>query len=264
MQWIDIQGHAPSFRFDNLVTGIEKSMLQKKPCEDLQQKMIEKVALLPTNLHKVAAKQETINKVLSSEFWQNVTFAGLEEIRQDLRDLMYLAEDDGNQVLPPRILNISEDEGQIVFERVKKLYPKGLDAYKRQITDILQNIIDTEPVIQKIKSGQGLTGKDFEQILSLIMVQNPSLDKQTLQEFFPSTEKLEQVLMTISGMDETYIKAKFADFVQKYHLSGIFFYFIYPTVQIFIQFTKLFLIKAPAHIQFPKNQTKQIIIGIND
>ena len=69
---------------------------------------------------------------------------------------MYLAEDDGNQVLPPRILNISEDEGQIVFERVKKLYPKGLDAYKRQITDILQNIIDTEPVIQKIKSGQGL------------------------------------------------------------------------------------------------------------
>lgn len=38
-------------------------------------------------------------------------------------------------------------------------YPKGLDAYKRQITDILQNIIDTEPVIQKIKSGQGLTGK---------------------------------------------------------------------------------------------------------
>lgn len=89
MQWIDIQGHAPSFRFDNLVTGIEKSMLQKKPCEDLQQKMIEKVALLPTNLHKVAAKQETINKVLSSEFWQNVTFAGLEEIRQDLRDLMY-------------------------------------------------------------------------------------------------------------------------------------------------------------------------------
>ena len=219
MQWIDIQGHAPSFRFDNLVTGIEKSMLQKKPCEDLQQKMIEKVALLPTNLHKVAARQETINKVLSSEFWQNVTFAGLEEIRQDLRDLMYLAEDDGNQVLPPRILNISEDEGQIVFERVKKLYPKGLDAYKRQITDILQNIIDTEPVIQKIKSGQGLTGKDFEQILSLIMVQNPSLDKQTLQEFFPSTEKLEQVLMTISGMDETYIKAKFADFVQKYHLA---------------------------------------------
>lgn len=107
----------------------------------------------------------------------------MEEIRQDLRDLMYLAEDDGNQVLPPRILNISEDEGQIVFERVKKLYPKGLDAYKRQITDILQNIIDTEPVIQKIKSGQGLTGKDFEQILSLIMVQNPSLDKQTLQEF---------------------------------------------------------------------------------
>ena len=220
MQWIDIQGHAPSFRFDNLVTGIEKSMLQKKPCEDLQQKMIEKVALLPTNLHKVAAKKETINKVLSSEFWQNVTFAGLEEIRQDLRDLMYLAEDDGNQVLPPRILNISEDEGQIVFERVKKLYPKGLDAYKRQITDILQNIIDTEPVIQKIKSGQGLTGKDFEQILSLIMVQNPSLDKQTLQEFFPSTEKLEQVLMTISGMDETYIKAKFADFVQKYHLTA--------------------------------------------
>lgn len=220
MQWIDIQGHAPSFRFDNLVTSIEKSILQKKPCEDLQQKIIEKVALLPINLYKVAAKQETINKVLSPEFWQNVTFAGLEEIRQDLRDLMYLAEDDGNQVLPPRILNISEDEGQIVFERVKKLYPKGLDAYKRQITDILQNIIDTEPVIQKIKSGQGLTGKDFEQILSLIMVQNPSLDKQTLQEFFPSTEKLEQVLMTISGMDEAYIKAKFADFVQKYHLTA--------------------------------------------
>lgn len=51
------------------------------------------------------------------------------------------------------------------------------------------------------------------------MVQNPSLDKQALQEFFPSTEKLEQILMTISGMDEAYIKAKFADFVQKYHLT---------------------------------------------
>lgn len=220
MQWIDIQGHAPSFRFDNLVTSIEKSILQKKPCEDLQQKMIEKVASLPTNLHKVAAKQETINKVLSSEFWQNVTFTDLEEIRQDLRDLMYLAEDDGAHTLPPRILNISEDESQIKFEQVKKIYPNVSEAYKRQITDILQNIIDTEPVIQKIKSGQGLTSKEFDQILSLIMVQNPSLDKQTLKEFFPSTEKLEQILMTISGMDADYIKAKFADFVQKYHLTA--------------------------------------------
>lgn len=220
MQWIDIQGYAPGFRFDNLVTGIEKSILQKKPCEDLQKKMIEKVALLPTNLHKVDAKQETINKVLSPEFWQSVTFTDLEEIRQDLRDLMYLAENDGTASLPPRILNISEDESQIRFEQVKKLYPKGLDAYKRQITNILQHIIDTEPVIQKIKSGQGLNGKDFEQILSLIMVQNPSLDKQTLQEFFPSTEKLEQILMTISGMDADYIKAKFTDFMQKYHLTA--------------------------------------------
>lgn len=82
-------------------------------------------------------------------------------------------------------MNISEDESQIRFEQVKKLYPKEMDAYKRQITDILQHIIDTEPVIQKVKSGQGLTDKDFEQILSLIMVQNPSLDKQTLKEFFP-------------------------------------------------------------------------------
>ena len=220
MQWIDIQGHAPSFRFDNLVTSIEKSILQKKPCEDLQQKMIEKVALLPTNLHKVEAKQETIDKVLSLEFWQSATFADLEEIRQDLRDLMYLAEDDGAHTLPPRILNISEDESQIKFEQVKKLYPNVSEAYKRQITDILQNIIDTEPVIQKIKSGQGLTSKEFDQILSLIMVQNPSLDKQTLKEFFPSTEKLEQILMTISGMDADYIKAKFADFVQKYHLTA--------------------------------------------
>ena len=133
---------------------------------------------------------------------------------------MYLAEDDGAHTLPPRILNISEDESQIKFEQVKKLYPNVSEAYKRQITDILQNIIDTEPVIQKIKSGQGLTSKEFDQILSLIMVQNPSLDKQTLKEFFPSTEKLEQILMTISGMDADYIKAKFADFVQKYHLTA--------------------------------------------
>ena len=90
--------------------------------------MIEKVASLPTNLHKVAAKQESINKVLSPEFWQNVTFSDLEEIRQDLRDLMYLAEDDGAHSLPPRILNISEDESQIRFEQVKKLYPKEMDA----------------------------------------------------------------------------------------------------------------------------------------
>jgi len=220
MQWIDIQGHSSEYRFDNLVTDIEKSLLQKTPCDDLQQKMIDKVAKLPINLHKVSEKKQSIDKVLSSEFWQNVTFAELEEIRQDLRNLMYLTEDDGSNTLPPRILNISEDESQIKFEQVKKLYPQGMEAYKHQITDVLQNIIDTEPVIQKIKSGQGLNREEFDQILSLIMVQNPFLDKQILLEFFPTTEKLEQILMTISGMDEDYIKAKFADFIQKYHLNS--------------------------------------------
>lgn len=61
---------------------------------------------------------------------------------------MYLAEDDGNQVLPPRILNISEDEGQIVFERVKKLYPKGLDAYSNLFNLVKYHNIETPEALE--------------------------------------------------------------------------------------------------------------------
>ncbi|MFI3242395.1 MAG: DEAD/DEAH box helicase family protein [Alphaproteobacteria bacterium] len=220
MQWIDIYGKATSYRFDNAISKIQKSLLLGQGLDDAKKALIEQISKLPTNINQVKAKIETINLIKSDDFWSSVDYQSLEKARLDLRNVIkYLPKED--EALPPRIYNIDEDENKVIFTVIKNLYPAGMQAYKAQITDVLQKIIDNSRIVNKIKSGQGLNKTDFNELVSLILVQNPSLDKEILQAFFPSAEKLEQVLISISGMDEDYIKAKFAEFMQKYHLSSV-------------------------------------------
>ncbi|MBE0352817.1 type I restriction-modification enzyme R subunit C-terminal domain-containing protein [Pseudoalteromonas lipolytica] len=72
--------------------------------------------------------------------------------------------------------------------------------------------------MKKIRAGEPVTEADLAQLSSLVHTQNPSVDLNTLKEFFPdSTASLDKILRTIVGMDKQAIEQSFTEFVQQTH-----------------------------------------------
>ena len=73
-------------------------------------------------------------------------------------------------------------------------------------------------MLKKIRNGEQVTETDLAQLSSLVHTQNPSVDLNTLKEFFPeSTASLDKILRTIVGMDKNAIEQSFTTFVQQIH-----------------------------------------------
>ena len=141
---------------------------------------------LRINLSQVREKLSVIERVMSTEFWDDVTVHDLEQARQELRGIIQFRQQQDRAGADPKIVDVVEDESQIERKRhkVRLDHLDGLDmaAYRNRVTNVLQGIIDQSETLQKIKQGQPVSENDLEDLCSLVLTQEPGLDLHDLED----------------------------------------------------------------------------------
>ncbi|MBB1478025.1 DEAD/DEAH box helicase family protein [Pseudoalteromonas sp. SG41-2] len=220
MQWRNIMGQSEAYKFDSELTTIQTLLLTDANQIDLaKQSVMNKVESLQMHLNEVRSKAPAIAEIQTEQYWQYLTHVALEQSRINLRSIIHLRTKD---IAPPPtafILDITEDTNQIhEADRLTKIVSIDYQIYRQEVEKTLTPLFETDSVLKKIRSGEPVTEADLAQLSSLVHTQNPSVDLNTLKEFFPeSTATLDKILRTIVGMDKNAIEQSFTTFVQQIH-----------------------------------------------
>lgn len=219
MQWRNIRGLGDALALDLLVARMQFAVLRGSGAlADLKIELMDRIAALQMHLNPVREKAETIKRVKSDAFWTDVSVADLEYARINLREIMHHRVKGGSQSVPPKVVDITEDAGQVQFaRRSATLKSVDMKAYQQVIEAELKKHFETNPVLKKIRSGEPVSDREIDVLVSLILTQNPDVRRENLEEFFSETAvPLYLVIRTIIGMDPEAVRDKFASFVQKH------------------------------------------------
>jgi len=214
MQWADIRGETPAYRFDVLMTELQIALLKKSGrFDDFKSQLLDRISRLQMHLNPVRDRSEFIKSVKSAEFWAAVTIEDLETVRRKLRGIMkYMAK---AAYEPPQPKFIDLHDGQERYQRLPtQLKFADMPGYRKQVQAALLKVFDQNPTLQKIKAGEPVSAADLKALTSLVLTRNPDVDQEILREFFEDTaEPLDDAIRSIIGMDADAVNLRFADFI---------------------------------------------------
>ena len=219
MQWRNIRGFGDALALDLLIARMQLAVLRGSgTLADLKIDLMDRLAALQMHLNPVREKAQIIKLVQSNAFWSNACAADLEEARINLREIMHHRARRDSQRVPPKMVDITEDAGQMHFaRRSASLKSVDMKAYRQIIEAELKQHFETNPVLKKIRSGEPVSDREIESLVSLILTQNPDVRREHIEEFFSETAKpLYVAIRSIVGMDPHAVRKKFTSFVQRH------------------------------------------------
>ena len=218
MQWRNIRGYGDAYAFDLLIARLQSAVLRKSgQVADLKVDFMDRLAALQMHFNPVRQKAAVIRRVRSDEFWEQISVQALEEVRQPLREIMHHHERGRGTPVPPKIVDIVEDESEVrQNRRSTSLKTVDMKAYKRIVEAELKKHFETDPTLRKIRAGQPVSEDDIESLVSLVLTQSPNARRSVLAEFFRSAEPLEFAIRGIVGMDPKAVAERFSEFARKH------------------------------------------------
>ena len=219
MQWRNIRGFSDALALDLLIARMQRAVMRGSgELADMKIELMDRVAALHMHLNPVREKAEIIKHVKSDAFWTDVSVGDLEEARIPLREIMHHRARGGSRGVPPKVVDIAEDQGLMQFvRRSASLKSVDMKAYQLIIEAELKKHFETNPVLKKIRAGEPVSDQDINALVSLVLTQNPDVQRKHLEEFFNETAApLYLAIRIIVGMDPEAVREKFARFVQKH------------------------------------------------
>ncbi len=215
MRWRNIWGFTEAYEFDLLVTRMQKERIRASSSfDDLRTELLERVTRLQMHLNPVREKAEVIGQVRGKDFWASPDYDDLEQVRTELRAIMRHQTKDSGGPLPPKLVDIKEDEALIqTVRRETKLKAVDLKAYHTLVEETLTDLFQTDATLQKIHRGDNVSRKDLDRLVSLVLTENPDVDPQVLREFFPKEAGLLlQLFRSIVHLDPKTVDDRFSVF----------------------------------------------------
>lgn len=219
MQWRNIRGLGDALALDLLIARMQLAVLQGSgTLADLKIDLMDRLAALQMHLNPVREKAEAIKRVKANTFWSGVSVADLERARLELREIMHHRAKGGAQGVPPKIIDVTEDAGQVQYaRRSASLKSVDMRAYHQIVESELKKHFDSNPVLRKIRAGETVSNKEMDSLVSLILTQNPDVRREHLEEFFSELAgPLYLAIRMIVGMDPEAVRKKFTAFVQSH------------------------------------------------
>ena len=218
----DIRGHADAHEFDLLMVRVQRTTLSgSSEFQDLKGELLNTLSQLKMNLAQVKAKAETIARVKTPAFWEAVGFEPLEEARLELRAVMKYRERLASAADYAQIVDVAEDLS-LVRDSEHPVKLKGLEetAYRKRVEQVLRELLESNETLKKIKAGQPVSRQDLNELVSLVLTQNPNVDLAKLQLLYPKTTgHLELAIRRVIGLDASAVEQRFEAFVEQH--SGL-------------------------------------------
>jgi type I restriction enzyme, R subunit len=219
MQWRNIRGMRDAYSLDLLIARMEVAVLRgSAQLADLKIELMDRLANLQMHLNPVREKAEVLKQVKSDEFWNGLTVGALEKLRTPLREIMHHRERQSGPALPPKIVDITEDQIGLQYNRRStSLRTVDMKAYQQIVEAELKRHFGSDPTLMKIRNGEKVSEADIQALVSMILTQSPNASKDVLTEFFRSVAgPLDFVIRSIIGLEPTVVARRFSEFARKH------------------------------------------------
>ena len=201
--------------FDLKIFNIEVSLLDKSQDSTRSQNAVIVIAQALANMTtipQIRVHIPTIEKVQTRQYWENLTIQGLEELRQELRDLIKFI--DGGTVSKVYEIDINDtitENGTRAGVNIA-----GIKTYEQKVIDYLAENSDKE-VIQKIKNLEKINSNDLKELENILWN-----ELGTKEDYFKFTEKenLAVFVRSIVGLEQQAINLKFGQFLAENVLNS--------------------------------------------
>jgi type I restriction enzyme R subunit len=206
--------HEDSKRFDVLLLGIQLSILRGEPFERQRSRVTKIASALEDQqtIPVIAEQLALIQDVQTDEWWVDVSYPMLEEVRKKLRLLVPLIERSKKAVI---YSDFSDEIGK--GEKIELPGTGGTVAsteflqFRKKAEHFLKQNLG-EAAVAKVRSGQPLTPDDIEDLQRILVAAGIGDDK-SFAEASRNAGSFGLFIRSIVGLDRAAAKAAFADFL---------------------------------------------------
>ena len=205
--------------FDKLIAQTQDSFIRKSSAfETNKAQVLAEVSSLAVNIQAVRQKAELIKAVQTQVYWSEITVGQLEHLRLELRLLMQFKQA-GNTVggawATP---TTSTEDGEVqTVEKQVKLSSNEAMLYRKKLKEILDQMIESNTVLQKIRQQQPVDEGELQMLTSTVLSEHPNIEIDVLNKFYGRTAaELHLTIQDIVGLDPLAVETHFREFLHKH------------------------------------------------
>ncbi len=160
-------------------------------------------------------RMDTINEVLTPEFWENKSLSSIERIRLELRDLIKHLQGTDGKIFTVDIADTVTDEG-VAPSVVKSV------TYKTKVLDFLAENRD-HPVLKKIQNIEQLSSSDIDELERILWQELGTKEdyaRYLQRENLTADLSVGAFIRTLSGVDRKKALEIFTQFIQANSLTA--------------------------------------------
>lgn len=201
--------------FDLKILNIEVSLIDKSQDSTKSQNAIIVIAQALSNMTtipQIRPHMDTIIKLQTREFWDNITIEILEDLRKELRDLIkFIPDGEKSKVYVIDINDTITDNGNRAGVNIA-----GMKTYEQKVIDYLAENSNKE-VIKKIKNLEKINENDLHELESILWS-----ELGTKEDYFKFTQKdnLAVFVRSIVGLEQQAVNEKFGQFLTENVLNS--------------------------------------------
>lgn len=217
MSWVDVSEHRDAILFDNSMYKMQILKINEDPKIITHvSKVVGDLSRLNTTMNQFNGVRDYIKELLKIEKWGSLNYKELEEIRLLLRDLMkyksknsktFVEIDIKDSTMLVKDIETSDNYGQV-----------NVDAYIERVKKSLEEEMNMNLVIQKIRKGKEITTKELDSIYDIFNTGKIefSLDELS-KKAHVSKEDVIGIIRKFVGVDEEELNTKFDEFINTHH-----------------------------------------------
>lgn len=202
--------------FDKLIAQTQESLIRKSSSyETYKAQVIAEVSSLAVNIQAVRQKAELIKAAQTNAYWSDITVSKLEQLRLELRLLMQFKQA-GNTVggawATP---TTTTQDGEVQsIEKDIKLSNNEAMLYRKKLKEILDQMIESNTVLQKIRQQQPVKEGELQMLTSTVLSEHPNIEIDVLNKFYGRTAaELHLTIQEIVGLDSKAVEQHFREFL---------------------------------------------------
>jgi len=131
------------------------------------QNRLENVIAKENRINEIKSKKDTIIRVLDDGYWNNLTFEKVEVILKELSPLMKYYEEE-----PGKLIEVNKPD--VILSRTRFVLKIKEDPKMREF-------LEKNPIVKKIKDGNGITCLELHELVKDLVRLNPSYTVENIQ-----------------------------------------------------------------------------------
>lgn len=217
----DVDFKAMRFEKDIIEVSLAKLSGDSDKFDSLKESIIEEISELPLSVNIIAKEKELIKKSQTNHYWSVITEKDFDELINKIAPLMKYRE----SVVPlaPAKFNLKDVVSEKEFVEFGPQHEAlSIAKYKELVEQRINELVSTNPILQKLKEGKEITESEAEQLANELHNEHPHITVDLLRKVYNHRKaQFLQFIKHILGIEilesfpETVSKA-FDDFIAQH------------------------------------------------